>query len=332
MFDWTHFLERNNIPFSSHHVTKGSQVAIHCPFCGPEDESQHLSISLKGRGWRCWRRPKSHVGKSPTKLIAALLNCSYDQAAAIAGTSIHLPQDFMGHVNRALSPPPQKSSRELELPSSFKPFGTYLPSERPFRRYLRGRDFTVREIDHYLTRDFDMHYCTQGPFRGRIVFPVYNDGELVTWTGRSIYADAFLRYMTLTSDEEKARDQLLTPAAGPITDFLLWYDDLLHVDADTICLCEGPFDGLKVRLLGEPHGVTATCLFTMDMSERQLDLLHELLPRFRRRYLILDKGTLPTALRLQGMLSGLGVRVHQLPKKLKDPGELAEFAELGIGS
>ena len=42
-------------------------------------------------------------------------------------------------------------------------------------------------------------------FRSRIIFPVMFEDKLVSWTGRAISLDAFLRYKTLPADQEKAK-------------------------------------------------------------------------------------------------------------------------------
>jgi len=58
-------------------------------------------------------------------------------------------------------------------------------------------------------------------------------------------------------------------------------------------------------------------------------LLYELLPRFRRRWLVLDRRETGTdvqakALALAATLRSLGIRRVNLPSGYKDPGELDE--------
>jgi len=102
----------------------------------------------------------------------------------------------------------------------------------------------------------------------------------------------------------------------------------MKTNCDTIYLCEGPFDALKVHALGQVHGICATCFFTAAPTNRQIDLLHEILPKFRYRYLLLDRGTLPSALRIVSILQGLEVKAIQLPEHLKDPGEIVSTQNL----
>jgi hypothetical protein len=170
-------------------------------------------------------------------------------------------------------------------------------------------------------------YCTQGAYKGRIIFTVEFEGKLVGWTGRSIYPGVDARYRTLSDDKEKANKEGYEPAPAPISDFLLFYDRLLDTNADTCVLCEGPFDAWRVNLLGRRLGVVATCFFTSTLSRQQLLLLHSILPEFDRRLLMLDENTLTKALTIKSDMISLGVDIAHL-KGVKDPGEIQSERQL----
>lgn len=321
-FEWQGFLDSYRVPYvtSGPNVSRG-HVAVHCPFCGSADPSQHMSIDLKGSGWKCWRN-REHRGKHPAYLIQALLQTTLDRARQIVGDSVFIPDDFMGAVLSKLDPPKPIKREPLRLPAEFKPFRD-VPSARHFINYLTGpsRQFTLDQVMRF-TRDYKLRYATSGPFKGRIIFPIEFEGELMTWTGRTIYAQEELRYRTLSTDEELEEH----PAFGPINDYLLYFDELVEnrMDCDTLVLCEGPFDALKVRVLGERYGICATCFFTATPSVRQIDLLHDVMHRYSHRALLLDRGTLGTALRSQSNMASLKTRVVSLPPDVKDPGTLTE--------
>jgi len=325
-FDWQRWLDRNGIPYSTtgRNIARGHLV-LHCPFCGRADEGQHLEVNLHGRGWRCFRQPRIHKGRNPTKLVQALLGCSWEAAAAIAGSGAGLPNDFFQTVKNKMDPPKSRPARKLTLPSEFKPFevieGTIKPSAKLFYEYMKKRGFRVPDID-IMTEWYDLRYCTSGPYKGRIIFPVYHDRKLMTWTGRTIYPSVELRYKTLSTDREKSEAEGMPQASGSITEYLLWHDDLLNSDADTIVLVEGPMDALKVSVLGYEHGIFSTCFFTMQPSVTQIDLLHSILPKYKHKYLLLDPGTLPTSIRVAGELSSLGVKIRQVPSGVEDPGTM----------
>jgi len=278
----------------------------------------------------CRRRQHEHFGKSPIRLIQALTGCSHEQARAWAGVTDNIPkdaQDFMSRVNAALIPPTWEQSKPLKMPPQFKRITFDAPTCRPFIKYLERRCFSYDDISQ-LSSAYGLRYCSSGPFKWRIIFPVVRDKRLVTWTGRTIDGRIEPRYKTLSVEPNRAADDGLAPAAMPITDCLLWHDRLLETDAHTIFLCEGPFDALKMRVLGRELGVCATCFFTAQPSHEQVNILHEVLPRFKNRFLLLDQGTLPTALRIAGELSSLGVSIATLPKGVKDPGALQTTSDL----
>lgn len=325
-FDWVRFLDSNHIHYetSGPNVSRG-HIAVHCPLCGSADKSQHMSINLKHGGWNCWRND-NHSGKSPVYLVQGLLGCSRERAQQIVGEGVFLPGDFLGTVRDLVAPQQTVVRKPIQLPPDFKPFDGR-PSGKRFVAYLRGREFTQKQIDR-MTERYGLHYATQGPFRGRIIFPVTFEGKLMTYTGRTIYPDIELRYKTLSYDPELAE----IPAVGPISDYLLFYDLLMEneADCDVLLFCEGPFDALKVNVLGRRHGIAATCFFTASPSQSQIDYAGDLVSRYRRRYLLLDQNTLGTAIRTNNAMSTLIHRVLTLPKAIKDPGLLDEKSLLEI--
>jgi hypothetical protein len=60
----------------------------------------------------------------------------------------------------------------------------------------------------------------------------------------------------------------------------------------------------------------------------QIEQLHEVLPRYRRSVLLLDRNTVHTALEVQSELTWLGVSIAYLPDGIKDPGDLPDLSFL----
>ena len=318
-FDWQSFLEQHGIDYvtSGPNVGRG-ELGIRCPFCGPADSSQHMSISPEGHGWLCRRNRAEHKGKSPIRLIRALIGCSAEQARQILGVSV-LPGDggVLSAVEALLTPaaiqtPVRAALRE---PSEFKKFAG-LPSSVPFVRYMEKRGFGKKFLAR-ASAEMGLRYCARGPFGGRVIFLVHADGDLATWTGRSISSNARLRYKALSPDPEVAAEAGLPAAACSIEQCLLWRDDLMR-GGETLHLVEGPADALKLRMLG----AQATCLFTNTVSRGQVDQLRELAPRFKKCVLLLDKGAEAQAMRVSSDLTSLGFKMAWLPRGVDDPGEL----------
>ena len=312
--DWPKFLDTYNISYSTSgpNTSRGS-IVTHCVWCGASDKSQHLSISLEGKGFRCWRN-RQHAGRNPAKLIQILLSCSWEQAIQLAGQQRSLPNDFMNKVRSSLTKQEEiKSLYNLRIPKEFKEFSN-LPSCIPYLEYITKRGFTIDDANQY-----QLYYATQGLYKGRVIFTIHHDGKLVGWTGRTIYPSEELRYKSLTSKVDKAKENGEIPAPRPIGHFLLFSDLIAESDADTIILCEGPFDALKVNVLGKSLSAVATCFFTNTPSKQQINLLHELLPRFKNRYLMLDQGTFGKTVKTRSDLLSLNVTALHLPQEIKDP-------------
>lgn len=326
--DWVEFLDRHHIYYvTSGPNTSRGQISLQCPWCGVDDHSQHLSVNLNGKGFRCWRNPRQHSGKNPAKLIQALLGCSWEQASRLAGNERSVPDDFLNKLKSKFFKTEEVEEKrpELRLPSEFKRFSG-LPSARPYIAYLHDRGFLDRDISR--SKGYDVYYASRGLYKGRIIFVVREYGEIVGWTGRTIYKDQMVRYKTLTHDLEKASERGEIPAPNPISHYLLFHDRLLYTPAHTIVLCEGPFDAWRVNLLGEVHGIVATCFFTSSCSEQQAGLLHSILPKFQNKYLLLDRNTFSKSQRLLSDLTTLSVSSRKLPPELKDPGEIQTSREL----
>ncbi|MCI0556175.1 MAG: hypothetical protein L0287_34975 [Anaerolineae bacterium] len=312
---WTDFFDRYHIEYvtSGPNVGKG-HVAIACPFCR-DDPSHHLSVAVNGEGWRCFRN-RDHSGVSPVRLIETLLHCSRQEALHIAGvTQKSLSTDFLAEVTTILDDGKQEEEEKrdlLQMPDYFRAISVSSHMAKPFVRYLQHRGFGLQDI-YDMTNGFNIRCCAVGRFAGRVIFPVYHGGHLMTWTGRAIrHSDA--RYLTLGKNEAAAR----------ITDYLLWYDKLVKSEASTICICEGPFDALKVWYLGLQYRIVSTCFFTSEPSPAQISQLYKVLPRFERKLLLLDRDMVATSMKTADRLTTLGVSIRFLPPGLKDPGDFSE--------
>lgn len=328
-FDWQRFLSSRGIPYITHGKNVGrGHIATHCPFCGSSDEGMHMEIHLEGRGWRCFKNSREHKGKKATRLVQKLLQCSFEAAAAITEERTFLPNDYYSNLRSLMqgAAEPTRSTKPLKLPVEFKPFdGPRKPSSDLFVNYLLSRGFDMKAIRHF-THDFSLRYANRGLYQNRIIFPVYFKGKLITWTGRAI-GKALVRYKTLSPNaDEVPRNEPI--ALGPISDYLLWHDEIKAGRFHTFVLVEGPFDALKINVLGNADGICASCCFTALPSEAQIELLHDLVPRMRRRVIMLDrKKTQQNSMLVSKLLSSLDFKTILL-KHVDDPGELRDLTLL----
>jgi hypothetical protein len=208
--------------------------------------------------------------------------------------------------------------RSLTFPKEIKPLTRDARFARGFWRYLtdplpEGRGFTDDQAE-WVAATFKLHYAITGRFAYRIVIPVFDRlGNLMTWTGRALDAEADIRYLTLSSEEALA-------APGNLVLGL----PILSKAAPTRCLsvCEGPFDAMSVTALGHEKGVWGTCLFGLELSEAQSNLLFDIGDQFDRMRLLIDPNE--AWLRNLSIRSGLPRRCQpiKIPQGFKDPGEL----------
>ena len=322
-FDWTQFFEQHGIEYVTHGPNVGrGEIGVRCPFCGPADPSQHMSINLEGRGWVCRRNRSEHRGRSPVGLVRALIGCSREEAQRITGAPLLAgAENMLSQVESLLGAAPAAPAAPapgvgLAEPREFKKFEGK-PSQRPYMRYLVRRGFPESFV-RIASINMGLRYCARGPFAGRVIFLVHRGGRLITWTGRAISPRARLRYRALSPDPEIAARDGLPAAETTVERCLLWFDDLL-AGGSLLEVVEGPADALKLRALGHRH---ATCLFTNTPSRGQVDLLREGAPGFEGRVVLLDRGAEAQALGAARELAALGFRAAWLPAGADDPGEL----------
>jgi len=334
-FDWSQFLTQHNIPYITTGKVGRNDLGCQCPFCGNADTGYNMSISLIDRGWYCWKNPDSHRGRTPHRLIQALIGCSYlDAEAIVKSDSSFLPNDgdFLDKLQALFTRAPVQSPiryRPLKVPNDFRQIED-VGKGRMFVAYLEKRGFDRADIPQLVT-DYQLRYCVsdsflKGAYANRLIFLIDIDRELASWTGRHIGGSRF-RYNSLSVEDEEI------PARLSLKDTVLWYDRLHQIEGGTLVVNEGPFDSLKVNYLGNSSRIYATCVYGSTVSDTQLDLL-ESLTQFKTKYLLLDA---EAAIRYQcnfngciGRLESIGFQVKILPKTIKDPGEFnkSSFASI----
>lgn len=334
-FNWTDFLNSHRVNY----VTSGKNVAIgeiniKCPFCGINDPSNHMALSLKpGKPyWQCWR-DSGHKGKSPYKLIKALLGCSHDQVLEILGKDIidagefqEILKDPVKFLNGESKVTPYSDT--LHLPDGAKPVRNF-GSTRIFWNYLKNvRKINQDDIDG-IVRRYGISCCTDGYWRSRILVPVKLNKELVTWTGRTISSDPYsVRYLSLTTNPEFEKKHGYR-AKVSIKDTVFNYDKVSRTGGDVLFLVEGPLDAINMDYYAKGFGCRAVGLYNMTTTPTQKMLLQTIRPNFERVVILLDDNEDAAAYTLQSELSFLsGIEVGDFlgTYGASDPAELSPAA------
>lgn len=338
-FDWPAFLQQNSIEFvTSGPNTARDHISIKCVFCGSDDPSQHLGISLRGKGWGCLRN-SAHRGKSPAYLVQRLLGCSMEEARRITGseeTAAPTRDEFAASfaaLQESAGIKTEAPRTKLTLLKEFKPLLNGSPFATHFMAYLMERGYRGPQI-RWLAENYKLHYVTQGLYRQRIIVPVFDRyGAVLTWTARTILPDTQPRYRTLRMEPHPDfpnEPLALLPANNTVLGLpVLWGAENPRV----LVVVEGPFDALKVTAFGHALGVYATCLFGLNVYPSQVEELAGLMRRFERCYLLVDEDAELQRLRLLGSLRGVHCQVLRMPPGSDDPGALpgAEVVRLALG-
>jgi len=319
--DWIRILDRYGVEYSTRggNVKRGN-VNIHCPLCWSNaTDGFHMGLNLSNGAWGCWRNT-DHRGRSPLRLLVALLKISYDKAREIAGLDVDYidPDGFDAIAARVLGreanlAPAAERSNQLGFPKGFKSVDGSISCKRHLA-YLENRGFPHRDLS-CLINQYNLMATTNQPYNDRIIIPYYVNGELVTWTARAI-ADATIRYKDLGLDES------MIPAKQT-----LYNHDVLITGGNTLLVVEGPFDAIKSDFYGQYHGVRAVAISTNNIQDEQIYILEEAASQFDRIVFMMDNNNTGTgavdSMRMKAKLSHIPkTSIMEVPKGRKDCGDL----------
>lgn len=307
-------LKQHNIEFREEgkNISKG-WIGINCPFC-QDDEGYHLGIFPKTRFWSCWKN-NNHKGNGYYRLFKKLLNCSEEQLRFLCEDKKLLVEDEFLTIKNKLSA--TKTVAKSNCLSGLK----FLPEFMEIKDYGDTKKFW----DYLIDRGFDeplkliskytLKCCLIGNYKFRIIIPVYKNNELVTWTSRSIYKNAKLRYLS------HPQEQSILNIKYTLFDY-----DYIKVGGDVLFITEGPFDAMKLQYLFTSPNYKATCLYTKSITSQQEVLLSSIAKKFRKIIIMLDRNELRSTLELSKRLNYIpNLTLKSFPfQDVKDPGELTK--------
>lgn len=272
-------LQRYGIPYkeagSHHHVTQG-WVGLDCPKCSKGSGRYRLGFNLAKAYLSCW-------------------TCGY---APLAWTLCEITGESYPEIKRLLKGIDREERREwkaklggLKLPDGL---GALQPAHE---KYLRKRGFNPDEIARVWGIQ-GIGFARRLPWR--IWIPIHQEGQVVTWTTRSL-ADDGRRYINARPNEE----------AVPIKQTLYGEDHCRHA----AIVVEGPTDAWRI-------GPGAVATFGVVASKAQVQKI----ARFPIRTVCFDKepAAQRTARRLCRDLAGFPGETHNVILDADDPGSAGQ--------
>ena len=298
-------LKAYNIPYAltGKNVSKG-YIGLNCPFCG-DDDNFHLGINPEKNFFACWRN-NEHRGNI-VKLFMEVLGFTEKEVKLLL-SSYDFSVDFSDKI--CYNKEKVVGKKEIIMPENFHKISYSDIATRPFYHYLINRGFS--DIDKMVDM-YDIRCCISGEWQNRIIFPIYNNNQLVTWVGRSIESNPYLRYMDLAKEE-----------SVQYAKHCLYNLDNLK-GGKILFICEGIFDALKIDFY-TPKSIQATCIFTTSMRTEQISLLAQINQLYDKVIVLLDTGVEYQSITLSDKLSFMPNVLLKLFmfKGKKDAGELTQ--------
>lgn len=206
-----------------------------CPGCGKDK----MFVNANKRAWHCWvcQREK-RVGRGGLLDLLQLLDHitkeqavervlhSFHDAIAISGITLDLVYGAWDEAERPTVPiplPPYWRQGSVD-------YATILP-------YCRRRGITHADV-----HAFSIGWCSDGRYGGRLVFPVFEGGDLVYWQARAMWE----------KHEHSGQGKYVKSLNPPKIDEYAAGSESVLFNLDRaaqyprVCITEGPIDAIHV--------------------------------------------------------------------------------------
>ena len=254
-------------------VNKG-WTNVHCPYCEEISGTFHGGFNNVGNYYHCWkcgghdfRQTLSLVTNIPKNQIDVLIK-QYQGNISI-----------LNHLNKRKS-----LVTKLELPTD-----TLTVAER---KYLKSRNFNPA----FLNQKYNIvGGGITGKWKFRIIIPLILNGQIVSWTGRSILSDKQQKKLNIPRYKNLSIEQsVINPKS------VLY--NLDNCKERVAVLTEGAFDVIRL-------GDGFFCSFGTELDQSQISLIKE---RFDKIFIMFDnEPEAQTKARKYGMqIASIGVDVE----------------------
>lgn len=276
LYDW---LDYN---FNIRTVHENEWAIEECPYCG-------------GR-WKSFINPtkgvvncfKCGTGWGLVRWLTEQTGWTREQVAAL----LHTGEDLSSYSERAAQFGMPAADLDIERPPAWRPdfrlIGTTSdPRDQYAQQYLSGRGFGEPH-----TRTYKLAYSSEGRYTNRIIIPVFEDGEVVYFQGRTWAHGVTPKYLN-PSITEGYRGK------GEVV-----FNLDVAAQYDRLYICEGPLTAMSI-------GLNAVALFGTYLNERQRSLIVAKL-RAREVIVVLDHGAEAACRKIVGEFTEFGTAGRKL--------------------
>jgi len=256
-------------------------IQTNCCFCS--DSGFHLGFNIKGNYCNCWKCGSHQIENA----IMQLLGIKWYEAK-------ELLKQYSGADTGTVAIKKKASAKEIELPA-----GCHIIQQR-HKQYLFKRNFNHYKI---VSEWGIMGTGPIGPYKFRIIIPIYFDGKLVSYQGRDITGKSDLRYKACETEKEVIHHKHIVYGID-------------HVKNRKAVIVEGVFDVWRL-------GYGAVSTFGTEVTNEQVLLLAN---RLDKAYIAFDDTEAESKAELLGnRLIALGVDVELITIDADDPAELSDI-------
>lgn len=268
---------------------------FHCPFCN--HHKRKLAINLEKNAYHCWVCDVS--GKSARRIIKKFGNFINLKEWDRVNNIIELDGyeqvlDYLSNIEF------NEQKVHINLPDEFITLTSkkHSTSSKLALNYLKKRGMNKEDILRW-----KVGFCPNGEYKGRVIFPSFNDvGRLDFFIGRS-YRDIWPPYKNPNISKDIIFNEL----------YIDWDDDVI--------LVEGVFDAVKAK--------NSIPLLGSSMNENT-KLLHKIVEKDSTVFLALDADAKNKSDKISYTLKKYDIEVYNIDTSgYKDIGEMSkeEFKE-----
>lgn len=224
-----------------------------CPVC----QREKLTVNVTRRTWHCWiceqYGPMTARGKRSVVrgaggvlgLVELLERCSREEASrkVLEEARIVLGTMPVFRTRDVFAPSPAQAVPAIPHPPHWQPIYGILP-------YMQKRGITMEDV-----HSFGLYWCSAGRYVNRLVFPVYEDGQLVYFQARAMWEPRPGEQFIKALNPPKEHTSVVS------SDVLMNLDQARHYPR--VAIVEGPVDCVHA-------GPSAVATFGKRISDRQL--------------------------------------------------------------